>query len=118
MSYRFDRLAIHAGQPNDEGTGAVAVPIYQTSTFAQTEPGENRGFSYARTDHPTRKALEENLAAGLRCLGTAFKGGGEPPQSKALRAPSLRCLRADRPPFFVRGEQDRPDAPRRLAVVA
>jgi len=76
MSYRFDTLAIHAGQPNDEGTGAVAIPIYQTSTFAQTEPGVNRGFCYARTDHPTRKALEENLAAleGAR-YGLAFASG-------------------------------------------
>lgn len=56
-------LAIHAGQPNDPVTGAVAVPIYQTSTFGQLEPGVHKGFSYARTDHPTRHALEENLAA-------------------------------------------------------
>jgi cystathionine gamma-lyase len=76
MSYRFDTLAIHAGQPNEEGTGAVTVPIYQTSTFAQTEPGVNKGFCYARTDHPTRKALEDNLAAleGAR-YGVAFASG-------------------------------------------
>ena len=76
MSYRFDTLAIHAGQPNEEGTGAVTVPIYQTSTFAQTEPGVNRGYCYARTDHPTRRALEENLAAleGAR-YGVAFASG-------------------------------------------
>jgi cystathionine gamma-lyase len=76
MSYRFDTLAIHAGQPNDEATGAVSFPIYQTSTFAQSEPGVNRGFCYARTEHPTRKALEENLAAleGAR-YGVAFASG-------------------------------------------
>jgi cystathionine beta-lyase/cystathionine gamma-synthase len=76
MSYRFDTLAIHAGQPDDEATGAVAVPIYQTSTFRQTEPGINKGFCYARTDHPTRRALEENLAAleGAR-YGVAFASG-------------------------------------------
>ena len=61
--YRLRTRAIHAGQPNDPVTGAVSFPIYQTSTFAQIEPGVHHGFSYARTDHPTRCALEENLAA-------------------------------------------------------
>ncbi len=74
--YRFDTLAIHAGQPNDEATGAVTVPIYQTSTFGQLEPGVHRGFGYARTEHPTRRALEECLAAleGAR-YGLAFASG-------------------------------------------
>src|SRR5438105_15624724 len=76
MSYRFDTLAIHAGQPDDPTTGAVTTPIYQTSTFAQSEPGINKGFCYARTGHPTRSALEENLAAleGAR-YGLAFATG-------------------------------------------
>src|SRR6266540_6252545 len=76
MSYRFDTLAIHAGQPNDEATGAVTVPIYQTSTFGQLEPGVSRGYDYSRTSHPTRRALEENLAAleGAR-YGLAFATG-------------------------------------------
>ncbi|HVR38689.1 MAG TPA: PLP-dependent transferase [Thermoanaerobaculia bacterium] len=75
-SYRFDTRAIHAGQPDDEATGAVTTPIYQTSTFSQTEPGVNRGFCYARTDHPTRRALEENLAALENARhGLAFASG-------------------------------------------
>src|SRR3989441_12221874 len=76
MSYRFDTLAIHAGQPNDEATGAVTVPIYQTSTYQQLEPGVNRGYGYSRTEHPTRSALERNLAAleGAR-FGFAFASG-------------------------------------------
>lgn len=79
MSYRFDTRAIHAGQANDPATGAVTTPIYQTSTFRQTEPGvgvNNSGFCYARTGHPTRAALEENLAAleGAR-HGLAFASG-------------------------------------------
>jgi len=76
MSYRFDTLAIHAGQANDQATGAVTVPIYQTSTFEQIEPGVSRGFDYSRTSHPTRKALEDNLAAleGAR-FGLAFSSG-------------------------------------------
>jgi cystathionine gamma-lyase len=76
MSYRFDTLAIHAGQPNDAATGAVTVPVYQTSTFEQLEPGVSRGFDYSRTAHPTRHALEQNLAAleGAR-FGLAFSSG-------------------------------------------
>ena len=76
MSYRFDTLAIHAGQSNDPTTGAVTVPIYQTSTFGQIEPGVSRGYDYSRTSHPTRHALEENLAAleGAR-YGLAFSSG-------------------------------------------
>jgi cystathionine gamma-lyase len=76
MSYRFDTLAIHAGQPDDPTTGAVTTPIYQTSTFAQSEPGVNKGFCYARTGHPTRSALEECLASleGAR-YGLAFASG-------------------------------------------
>lgn len=63
MSYKFDTLAIHAGQPNDEQTGAVVVPVYQTSTYGQIEPGVTRGYCYSRTGNPTRHALEECLAA-------------------------------------------------------
>ncbi len=59
----FDTRAIHAGQPPDPHTGAVMTPIYATSTFAQDAPGEHRGYEYARTDNPTRAALEANLAS-------------------------------------------------------
>jgi len=63
MAYKFSTRAIHAGQANDPETGAVAFPIYQTSTFAQEEPGVHKGFCYSRTDNPTRRALERNLAS-------------------------------------------------------
>ena len=59
----FSTRAIHAGQPPDPRTGAVAVPIYQTSTYVQEELGRHKGFEYARTHNPTRAALEENVAA-------------------------------------------------------
>ncbi len=59
----FSTRCIHAGQEPDPATGAVAVPIYQTSTFAQEALGVNRGYEYARTSNPTRHALERNLAA-------------------------------------------------------
>jgi cystathionine gamma-lyase len=74
--YRFDTLAIHAGARED-ATGAVCTPIYQTSTFRQADLGILRGgYGYARTEHPTRRALEENLAAleGAR-YGLAFASG-------------------------------------------
>ena len=76
MSYRFDTLAIHAAQPDDETTGAVTTPIYQTSTYAQIEPGVHKGYCYSRTGNPIRQALEDNLAAleGAR-YGVAFASG-------------------------------------------
>lgn len=53
---------IHGGISGNEFTGAVNVPIYQTSTFAQTVPGEHKGYEYSRSANPTRKALEELIA--------------------------------------------------------
>ena len=52
----FGTKAIHAGQEPDPRTGAVMVPIYQTSTFAQSSPGKHTGYEYARTGNPTRTA--------------------------------------------------------------
>jgi cystathionine gamma-lyase/cystathionine beta-lyase/cystathionine gamma-lyase/homocysteine desulfhydrase len=60
---KFSTRAIHAGQEPDPSTGAVSVPIYQTSTYAQEGLGKHKGFEYARTQNPTRLALEKNLAA-------------------------------------------------------
>ncbi len=60
---RFETKAIHAGQDPEPAYGAVNVPIYQTSTFAQPAVGEHRGYDYARTGNPTRTALESALAA-------------------------------------------------------
>ena len=59
---KFGTKCIHAGQSPDPSTGAVMTPIYQTSTYAQEEPGKHKGFEYARTQNPTRSALERNLA--------------------------------------------------------
>jgi cystathionine gamma-lyase len=59
----FATRAIHAGQEPDPRTGAVMVPIYQTSTFAQSSPGKHTGYEYARTDNPTRTAYQECVAA-------------------------------------------------------
>jgi cystathionine gamma-lyase len=60
---RFETKAIHVGQEPDPTTGAVVVPIYQTSTYAQTAPGEHKGYEYSRTANPTRAAFEACLAS-------------------------------------------------------
>jgi cystathionine gamma-lyase len=60
---KFSTKAIHAGQEPDPSTGAIATPIYQTSTFAQSGIGEHKGYEYARTGNPTRSALESCIAA-------------------------------------------------------
>ena len=74
--YGFETLAIHAGQDPDPTTGAVIVPIYQTSTYVQTEVGRHQGYEYSRSGNPTRTALETCLAAleGGR-TGLAFASG-------------------------------------------
>jgi len=73
---RFSTVCIHAGQTPDPTTGAVITPIYQTSTYVQEELGRHKGYEYARTQNPTRAALEGNLAAieGGRA-GFAFASG-------------------------------------------
>jgi cystathionine beta-lyase/cystathionine gamma-synthase len=60
---RFETKAIHEGQEPEPLYGAVSVPIYQTSTYAQAAVGEHKGYDYARTGNPTRTALETALAA-------------------------------------------------------
>ncbi len=59
---RFETLAIHAGERPDKAYGAVAVPIYQTSTFAFEDLGKHKGYDYSRTANPTRKVLENTIA--------------------------------------------------------
>jgi cystathionine beta-lyase/cystathionine gamma-synthase len=86
----FSTRAIHDGQPADPLTGAVNVPIYLSSTYAQEEIGKHRGYEYSRVSNPTREALEENLAsleggtsahvfssgmAAIAALVTMFKSG-------------------------------------------
>jgi cystathionine beta-lyase/cystathionine gamma-synthase len=73
---RFSTVCIHAGQVPDPSTGAIITPIFQTSTYVQEELGKHKGYEYARTQNPTRGALEQNIAAmegGAR--GFAFASG-------------------------------------------
>jgi len=60
---RFSTVCLHAGQEPDPATGAIITPIYQTSTYVQEALGQHKGYEYARTQNPTRMALERNLAA-------------------------------------------------------
>jgi len=72
----FETLAIHAGQDPEPTTGAVVTPIYQTSTYAQSEVGVHQGYEYSRSGNPTRTALETCLAALERgSRGLAFASG-------------------------------------------
>jgi len=74
MGFKTD--AIHAGQEPDPTTGAVTIPIYQTSTYVQEGLGKHKGFEYARTQNPTRAALEKNMAVlEAGCAGYAFASG-------------------------------------------
>ena len=67
---------IHAGATPDPSTGAIMTPIFQTSTYVQEAPGKNKGYEYARSQNPTRKALEEALAAIENGkFGLAFSSG-------------------------------------------
>jgi cystathionine gamma-lyase len=82
---KFETKVIHAGQAPDPRTGAVMTPIYATSTYAQSSPGEHKGYDYARTRNPTRDALEACLAAleggaaafafssGMAAIGTVLE---------------------------------------------
>jgi cystathionine beta-lyase/cystathionine gamma-synthase len=72
----FSTICLHAGQQPDPSTGAIVTPIYQTSTYVQDELGVHKGYEYARTQNPTRFALERNIAAiegGV--AGLAFASG-------------------------------------------
>ena len=72
-SLGFETRAIHAGQQPDPVTGAVVTPMYLTSTYAHSSPGEHKGYEYTRSHNPTRRAYENcvaNLEGGR--FGFAF----------------------------------------------
>src|SRR6201985_3639492 len=63
QEYKRGTKLIHAGVEPDPSTGAIMTPIYQTSTFVQAAPGDHKGYEYARSQNPTRTALEKALAS-------------------------------------------------------
>ena len=86
----FATRCVHAGQQNDPTTGAVMMPIYATSTYAQSSPGIHKGFEYARTQNPTRMALER-CVADLENGSAAFAFAS----GMAATATLLECLEKD-----------------------
>jgi len=103
----FSTDAIHVGQEPDPVTGAIIVPIYQTSTYVQEELGKHKGYEYARTANPTRSALERNLArleggeygyafasgmAAINALMTLLKSGDHVVASHNLYGGSFRLF--------------------------
>ena len=60
---KFNTKVIHGGQIKEKGYRAVMPPIYQTSTYAQSEPGVHQGYEYSRSQNPTRHALENSIAS-------------------------------------------------------
>lgn len=73
---KFATKAIHAGQFPDSATGSIMTPVYQTSTYVQEKPGQHKGYNYSRMTNPTRKALEDCLAALENgAFGLAFSSG-------------------------------------------
>lgn len=108
---RFETLAVHAGAEPDPLTGAVATPIYQTSTFAQEGVGKHRGYDYSRTGNPTRTALERAVAALEGAAhGVAFASG------LAAEDAVLRLLLYRARPQPERPDHERPDHERRRAA--
>ena len=76
MGLKLNSLLIHGGVDGDSVTGAVNVPVYQTSTYKQDGLGENRGWEYSRTGNPTRDALEKLIASLEKGkYGLAFASG-------------------------------------------
>mgnify|MGYP001203791137 FL=1 len=73
---KFNTKVIHSGVHPDPSTGAIMTPIFQTSTYVQEGPGNHKGYEYARTQNPTRQALEDNLAALENGYGAACFGSG------------------------------------------
>ena len=87
MAFATD--CIHAGQEPDPSTGAIVTPLFQTSTYVQQGIGQHKGYEYARTQNPTRRALEKNLRVLL---------------GQKLSLPTLRVdqwIRFERPPKAV-----------------
>lgn len=115
---KFGTKAIHAGVRPDPSTGAIMTPIFQTSTYVQDAPGDHKGYEYARTQNPTRSALEESLAAlengkhaisfssGLAAMDAIlklFKPGDEILSTNDLYGGSYRLITKVFEPFGLKG---------------
>ena len=126
---KFGTKVIHAGIVPDPSTGAVMTPIYQTSTYAQEEPGKHKGYEYARTQNPTRSVLEKNLAAlengkdaicfasGLAAMDAVLKllkPGDEIISSNDLYGGSYRLMRTVFEPYGIKSHFVGMDKPKNV----
>lgn len=116
---KFNTKVIHAGIEPDPTTGAIMTPIYQTSTYVQAAPGDHKGYEYARTQNPTRRVLEQNLAAlengadGI-CFGSGLaamdavlkllKSGDEVISTNDLYGGSYRLIKKIFEPFGLKSK--------------
>ncbi|MCB0533496.1 MAG: cystathionine gamma-synthase [Lewinellaceae bacterium] len=82
---KFATKVIHAGIDPDPSTGAIMTPIFQTSTYVQAAPGDHKGYEYARTQNPTRSALEKNLAALENGVDAICFGSGLAAQDAVIK---------------------------------
>ena len=82
---KFESKAVHAGVHPDPSTGAIMTPIFQTSTYVQDAPGEHKGFEYARTHNPTRRALEDSITSLENGFGTICFASGLAAQDAILK---------------------------------
>lgn len=116
---KFGTKAVHAGVAPDPLTGAVMTPIYQTSTYVQAAPGDHKGYEYARTQNPTRRVLEQNLAAlengadgicfgsGLAAMDAVLKllrSGDEVISTNDLYGGSYRLIKKIFEPFGLKSK--------------
>src|SRR5690242_11428468 len=116
----FDTLALHAGSIPDPTTGALLIPIYQTTTYRQEAVGKDKGFTYSRSANPTVSALEKRLAAleGVEhctCYATGLaattvlclallRSGDQVVASEAVYGGTVRLLQQVLAPFGVTAE--------------
>ncbi|HRW76398.1 MAG TPA: PLP-dependent transferase, partial [Saprospiraceae bacterium] len=116
---KFNTKVIHAGIEPDPTTGAIMTPIYQTSTYVQAAPGDHKGYEYARTQNPTRRVLEQNLAAlengadgicfgsGLAAMDAVLKllrSGDEVISTNDLYGGSYRLIKKIFEPFGLKSK--------------
>ncbi|UOQ99045.1 cystathionine gamma-synthase [Hymenobacter sp. 5317J-9] len=114
---KFATKTIHAGVHPDPHTGAIMTPIYQTSTYVQTSPGQNQGFEYSRTHNPTRSQLQDAVAAldngkhgiafasgmaAIDCLMKLLKPGDEVISTNDLYGGSYRLFTKVYEPFGIK----------------
>ncbi|MGH9726734.1 MAG: aminotransferase class I/II-fold pyridoxal phosphate-dependent enzyme, partial [Candidatus Acidiferrales bacterium] len=83
---KFATKTIHAGQPSEPETGSLIAPIFQTSTYEQDSPGNDKGFNYSRTNNPTRQRLEEVLASLENVEHAALFASGLAAENAVLQA--------------------------------